>query len=102
VGGAVPIINRCAYISPREAIELAQHTAELGVPFIDLVPPDPQFVGADRDVVVRYYTTIAEQTDLGIILFHTPRVGYTMSPELLAELAESGSTTTSTSWVPGA
>jgi 4-hydroxy-tetrahydrodipicolinate synthase len=88
VGGAVPIINRCAHISPREAIELAQHTAELGVPFIDLVPPDPQFVGADQDVVVRYYTTIAEQTDLGIILFHTPRVGYTMSPELLAELAE--------------
>jgi dihydrodipicolinate synthase/N-acetylneuraminate lyase len=88
VDGAVPIINRCAHISPREAIELAQHTADLGVPFIDLVPPDPQFVGADDDVLVRYYTMIAEQTDLGIILFHTPRVGYTMSPELLAELAE--------------
>jgi 4-hydroxy-tetrahydrodipicolinate synthase len=88
VDGAVPIINRCAHTSPRRAIELAQHTAELGVPFIDLVPPDLQFVGADHDVLVRYFTTIAEQTDLGIILFHTPRVGYTMSPELLAEVAE--------------
>jgi dihydrodipicolinate synthase/N-acetylneuraminate lyase len=88
VDGVVPIINRCAHTSPRQAIELAQHTAELGVPFIDLVPPDPQFVGADPHVLVRYYTTIAEQTELGVILFHTPGVGYTMSPELLAELAE--------------
>ena len=88
VAGAVPIINRCAHVSPRQAVELAQHAAGLGVPFIDLVPPDPQFVGADQDVLVRYYTSIADQTDLGIFLFHTPRVGYTMSPELLAELAE--------------
>jgi 4-hydroxy-tetrahydrodipicolinate synthase len=88
VDGAVPIINRCAHTSPRQAIELAQQTAELGVPFIDLVPPDPQFVGADPQVLLRYYTTIAEDTELGVILFHAPRVGYTMSPELLAELAE--------------
>jgi 4-hydroxy-tetrahydrodipicolinate synthase len=88
VAGAVPIINRCAHTSPRQAVELAQHAAGLGVQFIDLVPPDPQFVDAHQDVLVRYYASIAEQTDLGIILFHTPRVGYTMSPELLAELAE--------------
>jgi 4-hydroxy-tetrahydrodipicolinate synthase len=88
VAGAVPLVNRCAHTSPRQAIELAQHGADLGVQFIDLVPPDPQFVGADKDVLIRYYTMIAEQTDLGIILFHTARVGYTMSPELLAELAE--------------
>lgn len=87
VAGAVPIINRCAHISPTEAIALAEHTQQLSVPFIDLVPPDPQFVGADRSVLLRYFTMIAEGTDLGVIIFHTPRVGYTMSPEFLAELA---------------
>lgn len=88
VAGAVPIINRCAHSSPRQAIELAAHTRDLGVRFIDLVPPDPQFVGTDTAVLVRYFAQIAAGTDLGVILFHTPRVGYTMSPELLAELAE--------------
>lgn len=88
VDGAVPIINRCSHTAPQQVIELAAHTRDLGVQFIDLVPPDPQFVGADTDVLLRYFTQVAEGTDLGIIVFHTPRVGYTMSPELLAELAE--------------
>ena len=88
VAGEVPLINRVAHASPAEAIELALHAQELGVEFLDLVPPDVQFAGTDTDVIVRYIDIIASRTDLGIVVFHTPRLGYTMSPELLAEIAE--------------
>jgi 4-hydroxy-tetrahydrodipicolinate synthase len=84
--GAVPIIARCAHPSPREAIALAQHAQELGVDFISLV--SPQFGGAHRDALLGYFRTIADEIDLGITVFNTVQAGYSISPEMMAELAE--------------
>jgi 4-hydroxy-tetrahydrodipicolinate synthase len=84
--GGVPIIARCAHPSPREAIALAQHAQELGVDFISLVAP--QFGGAHRDALLGYFRTIADEIDLGITVFNTVQAGYSISPEMMAELAE--------------
>jgi 4-hydroxy-tetrahydrodipicolinate synthase len=89
VAGAVPIICRCASESPAEAVALAKHAEGLGIDFVSLVPPlfgGPE--GVNRDLVVGYFKLIADQIDIGISLFNIPKIGYTLSPELIAELAE--------------
>jgi 4-hydroxy-tetrahydrodipicolinate synthase len=84
--GAVPIINRCAHPSPAEAIALARHSQELGVDFISLVIP--QFGGAHESILLGYFAMIAREIDLGITIFNTDQAGYTLSPEMMARLAE--------------
>jgi 4-hydroxy-tetrahydrodipicolinate synthase len=89
VGGAVPIINRIASESPAEAITLAEHAQENGVDFVSLIPP--LFGGADgvnKDLLLRYFRMIADQVELGISFFNTIRVGYTLPPSVIAEIAE--------------
>jgi 4-hydroxy-tetrahydrodipicolinate synthase len=84
--GAVPIINRCAHPSPAEAIGLARHSQEVGVDFISLVIP--QFGGAHESILFGYFAMIAREIDLGITIFNTNQAGYTLSPEMMARLAE--------------
>ena len=83
--GAVPVICRVAHPSPVEAIMLAKHAQAVGCDFVSLVAP--QFGGADKGIVLGYVGMIAEQVDLGITIFNTPQAGYSISPELMAELA---------------
>jgi 4-hydroxy-tetrahydrodipicolinate synthase len=89
VAGAVPIICRCASEIPADAVALAKHAEGLGIDFVSLVPPlfgGPE--GVNRELVVGYFKLIAGQIDIGISLFNIPKIGYTLSPELIAELAE--------------
>lgn len=89
VAGAVPIICRCASESPAEAIALAKHAESLGIDFVSLVPPlFGGSEGVNKDLVIGYFQLIAGQIDIGISLFNIPKIGYTLSPELIAELAE--------------
>ena len=84
-GGRVPVICRVAHPSPLEAIALAKHAESVGADFISLVAP--QFGGANKSIVIGYVEMVAEQVDLGITIFNTPQAGYSISPELMAELA---------------
>ncbi|TDC52795.1 dihydrodipicolinate synthase family protein [Jiangella ureilytica] len=85
IAGAVPVINRCAHHSPKEAIELAQHAQDLDVDFISLVLPP---FGANKDILFGYFQMIARELELGITIFNTSQAGYSISPEWMAELAE--------------
>jgi 4-hydroxy-tetrahydrodipicolinate synthase len=85
VGGAVPIICRVAHPSPTAAIALARHAESVGADFLSLVIP--QFGGADERIVIEYVSMVAEATQLGITLFNTRQVGYSLTPELMAQLA---------------
>lgn len=86
IAGAVPIINRCAHPSPQEAVELALHAQNLGADFISLVIP--QFGGAYDSLLIDYFAYIAERIELGITIFNTDQAGYTLTPELMARLAD--------------
>ena len=86
VDGAVPIISRCAHPSPYEAIELARHSQEVGADFISLVIP--QFGGAHEDLLFGYVSMIAREIELGITIFNTDQAGYTLTPEMMARMAE--------------
>jgi 4-hydroxy-tetrahydrodipicolinate synthase len=89
VNGAVPIICRCASESPADAVALANHAEGLGIDFVSLVPPlFGGSEGVNKDLVISYFKLIASQIDIGISLFNIPKIGYTLSPELIAELAE--------------
>lgn len=86
IAGAVPIINRCAHASPQEAIDLALHAQGLGVDFISLVIP--QFGGAYDSLLVDYFAMIADEIELGITIFNTDQAGYSLTPTLMARLAD--------------
>jgi 4-hydroxy-tetrahydrodipicolinate synthase len=85
VGGQIPLINRCAHPSPKEAIALAQHAQDQGADFISLVLPP---FGSNKDILFGYFSMIAREIEIGITLFNTAQAGYSISPEWMAELAE--------------
>jgi 4-hydroxy-tetrahydrodipicolinate synthase len=85
VGGQIPLIDRCAHPSPKEAIALAQHAQDNGADFISLVLPP---FGSNKDILFGYFSMIADAIEIGITLFNTPQAGYSISPEWMAELAE--------------
>jgi hypothetical protein len=70
-----------------DAVEqMTEHAQEVGANFISLVPPP--FGGADKGIIVGYFEMVAREIDLGITIFNTAQSGYTLTPELMAELAE--------------
>lgn len=85
VGARIPLIDRCAHPSPKEAIDLALHAQENGADFISLVLPP---FGANKDILFGYFSMIAREIEIGITLFNTAQAGYSISPEWMAELAE--------------
>jgi 4-hydroxy-tetrahydrodipicolinate synthase len=89
VDGAVPIINRIASESPGEAIAYAEHAQAVGADFVSLIPPlfgGPE--GVNKELLLRYFRMIADQVEIGISFFNTIRVGYTLPPQVIAEIAE--------------
>lgn len=89
VDGTVPIINRIASESPGEAISMAEHAQQAGVDFVSLIPPlFGGSEGVNKDLLLRYFTMIADRVEIGISFFNTIRVGYTLPPSVIAEIAE--------------
>jgi 4-hydroxy-tetrahydrodipicolinate synthase len=84
--GRLPLMCRCAHQSMQETIELIRHAEANGADFISLV--GPAFGRASEDMVYRYFESVAAATNLGISVFNTQQVGYAISPELMAKLAE--------------
>ena len=84
--GRLPIICRCAHQSMRDTIDLIQHAEACGADFISLI--GPAFAGGRESMIVEYFERVAASTNLGISVFNTPQAGYTISPQLMARLAE--------------
>jgi 4-hydroxy-tetrahydrodipicolinate synthase len=86
VGKDVCIIAHTAHHCLKDAVELTRHAQDVGAHFA--ISVNPYIAGKNDAAVYRYYQEICCQVDIGIGLFNAPYVGYSMTPELIARLAD--------------
>jgi 4-hydroxy-tetrahydrodipicolinate synthase len=85
--GRVPVMVQVGHHVFSEMVELCEHAIEQGVDFgiamNPYYPPSPP-----PESVRTWYGALAGASPLPMFLFNTMYAGYTLSPELIAELAE--------------
>ncbi len=83
------VMVSCSDQSIDVAVELARHAEEVGADHIVVHTPLLYF-GADTDeTIYEYYRHLAEQVDIGVVLWNQPPdCGYTLTPDLCVRMAE--------------
>jgi 4-hydroxy-tetrahydrodipicolinate synthase len=85
--GRVPVMAQVGHHVFSEMVELCEHAIEHGVDFgiamNPYYPPSPP-----PESVRTWYEALAGASPLPMFLFNTMYAGYTLSPELIAELAD--------------
>lgn len=85
--GRVPVVAGTGSNSTSEALELTTHAAKIGADAALIVTP--YYNKPTQEGMYRHFMTIAEKTDLPIVLYNIPgRTGVTMSPQTVARLAK--------------
>ena len=85
--GRVPVMAQVGHHAFSDTVELCEHASEHGVDFgIAMNPYYPP--GPPPESVRAWYEALADASALPMFLFNTTYSGYTISPELIAELAE--------------
>lgn len=85
--GRVPVMAQVGHHAFPDTVELCEHASEHGVDFgIAMNPYYPP--GPPAESVRAWYEALADASALPMFLFNTTYSGYTISPELIAELAE--------------
>ncbi len=82
----VPVIFGMGPIRTTHGVKLAKMAQKLGAYGISIL--QPMFLTPTDAELELHYKTIAESVpDLPAMIYHNPRVGYKLSPELIAKLA---------------
>lgn len=85
--GEIPVILNIAEGSTREAIAIARQAQEQGADGLMLLPP--MMYHADDREVVQFYSSVAESTDLPILIYNNPvDYGIEITTDMLEELIE--------------
>lgn len=83
------VMVSCSDQSLDTVIELAKHAQAIGAGTIVVHTPLLYFGAHTDEAVYEYYRHIAEQVDIGVVLWNQPPdCGYMISPELCAHMAE--------------
>jgi 4-hydroxy-tetrahydrodipicolinate synthase len=86
-GGRVPVMAQVGHHVFADMLELCEHALDVGVDFgiamNPYYPPSPP-----PESVRAWYEALAGASELPMFLFNTTYAGYSLSPELIAELAE--------------
>jgi 4-hydroxy-tetrahydrodipicolinate synthase len=87
VAGRVPVMAHVGHHVLADAVELCEHAiaegVEFGIAINPYYPPRPP-----AESVRAWYGALAEASALPLFLFNTTYSGYTLSPELISELAD--------------
>jgi 4-hydroxy-tetrahydrodipicolinate synthase len=85
--GRVPVMAHVGHHVFTDAVELCEHAIDSGVEFGIAInpyyPPNPPL-----ESVRAWYEALARASPLPMFLFNTTYSGYTLSPELISELAD--------------
>ncbi len=85
--GRVPVMAHVGHHVYAEAAALSRHAHEIGVDFA--IAMNPYFpIHPSDDLVRNWYRRLAAESPIPLFLFNTAYSGYSISPELIAELAE--------------
>ena len=86
--GDVTVIAHVGAFQIPESIELAQHASEIGADAISALPPS-YFYKPDEISQVNYYKSIAEASEVPLLIYNIPqRTGITMTESLYDELIQ--------------
>ena len=86
VGGRVGVIAHIGAFQTADTLALAKHAGEAGADAIAAIPP-AYFYKPDTLGLVRYYTQVAEASNVPLFVYNIPqRVGITMTQELFDQL----------------
>lgn len=87
VAGKVPVIVGTASVSTKETVMYTRHAANGGADGVMIVAP--YYCHPNDEEIFGHYKTIAENSDIEIIIYNNPGTsGVDMQPELIARLAE--------------
>ena len=93
VQGRLPIISHIGAASTRATIELARHAEGLGSAAVAAFVPYyyPGVNAYDDSQIIRHYAEVAASVGVPLFMYNNPRTtGYSLTPELLAELVKAG------------
>jgi 4-hydroxy-tetrahydrodipicolinate synthase len=82
----VPVVVQTGHHSVRESIIFTEHAAEIGAEFVAI--GNPYFLYKNDEAIAQYFLTIADASDLGILVSNTSYTGISLGPELLNRLAD--------------
>jgi 4-hydroxy-tetrahydrodipicolinate synthase len=86
-GGRVPVMAHVGHHVFADMVELCAHAIDCGIDFgIAMNPYYPP--GPPPEAVRAWYEALAAASPLPMFLFNTTYAGYSLSPELIAELAD--------------
>lgn len=86
VKGRIPVIAGCGATSTKKAVDLAKQLAELKPDALLCVTP--YYVKPEQKGLIAHYESIAESSEVGIILYNVPaRTGCDLSSESVLELS---------------
>lgn len=85
VAGRIPVVASVAATSTREGIHLAQHAETAGATAV--LASIQQFFPLSRDEVITHFATLAQNTELPVILYNQPLAGIDLTPDMIAEVA---------------
>ena len=88
VAGRVPVYAGCNSIGTRQSIELTHIASEVGgISAISVLTP--YFISLTQNEIYDHFRTIAENTDMNIILYdNAPKTHMTIKPATVAKLAD--------------
>ena len=87
--GRVPIICHIGTPNTRDSVDLAKHAEKIGMDAVASVPPT--YYLHVPETIKAYYQDLIDAVSIPVMAYNYPRaVGYGISPDLLAELAEMG------------
>lgn len=85
--GRIPLIAQTGHHVFDHCVELSNHAEEIGIDFAIVI--NPYFPPRPSDDLVRaWFRALAERTSIPTFLFNTSYSGYSLSPALIAELAD--------------
>ena len=85
--GRVPVYAGTNGITTRETVMLTQLAEECKVDVVSVLTP--MFVSPSQDQLINHYQTIAENTNLPVILYNNPaRTSVNLAPSTVVKLAE--------------
>ncbi|MCF6409530.1 4-hydroxy-tetrahydrodipicolinate synthase [Pseudalkalibacillus salsuginis] len=85
--GRVPIMAGTSAHKTEDTLELTRYAAEIGADCALVI--NPYYLKTSEQGIIDYYTKLAKNADIGIVIYHYPAAtSVELSPELIAELSK--------------
>lgn len=83
--GRVPVIVGIGAIRTSKCVKLAQMAEKCGADAVSLI--QPMFLKPNEKELFLHFKTVADSVNIPLLIYNNPRIGYTMTGELVEKLA---------------